>query len=609
MFDILVEMMFKGLLDPEEVELERGIVHDEYLLAAGSAGGQVGQALDHLYTVGTPYEGKHVIGDPDVIKSMTSETLREFYDAWYRPSNMALIVVGDIATEKLEDLVHEYFGDVEGRGQEPQRDPIDVGFRSEMVVDSLAVTGVGPSRLSLDFGAAAWPAGTAGGERRLFMETVILKMLENRLIEEFNADRLTQATMPYLLEFFSGHALRFYGTNFGGRELAAGTTDLLSVLAGAAEFGFTEDEMRRAVEAASVVLDAAVEAEPTMQDGEYASLYVKHFLEGAYVDSAEDRRDWYESLAEDLTVDDLSEHWRWTYDNSAPIVVAYGETVASIPSAEELVDALDAVEPREKAPLEEPIDTLMATPEPVEPVSSSRIQGLFKEYPVHEWRFENGAEVVFVESPISEGQVSLLARSLGGYSIGEPGDSALRRLAVDAVAASGLGDASATQLGVYLDGSTAKAVPAISATAESIGGGASSDDLEDLFALLHLYHTQPRISNAGLNYAKSDASDLLDYAASYGPYVTYTAYFEARHPDNPWYQLLATPEQIEEATVESLLEMYGKRFGGVDDLLVAVVGDADPDTVAGLGGSLCGYPASGRQRHLRRPAFPRTPRA
>ena len=581
MFDILVEMMFKGLLASEEVELERGIVHDEYLLAAGSAGGQVGRALDHIYTVGTPYEGKHVVGDPDVIKSMTPETLREFYDAWYRPSNMALIAVGDISTEKLESLVHEHFGGMEGRGLEPRRDPIEVELRSETVVDSLAIPGVGASRLSLDFAATAWPVGTVGGEHRILMETVILKMLENRLIEEFNADRLTQATMPYLLEFFSGNALKFYGTNFGGDELAVGTTDLLSVLAGAAEFGFTQEEMDRAVEAVFVVLNAAVEAEPTLQDGDYAALYVKHFLEGAYIDSAEDRRDWYESQAEELTVDDMSEHWQWMYGNSAPIVVAYGETASSIPSADELADAVEAVKPRKKAPPEQPIDTLMAAPGPVKPVSFDTLD-LFGEYSAHEWNFANGATVVFVESPIAEGSVDLQAQSLGGYSIGEPGDSGLRRLAIGAVGASGLGEASATQLGVYLDGSTASATPTISATAERIAGKASTGDLEDLFALLHLYHTQARISNAGLNNAKSNASDLLDYAASYGPYVTYIAYFEARHPDNPWYRILTTQEQIDTATAESLLTMYGKRFGGVDDLLVVVVGDADSDTVADL---------------------------
>ena len=109
-----------------------------------------------------------------------------------------------------------------------------------------------------------------------------------------------------------------------------------------------------------------------------------------------------------------------------------------------------------------------------------------------------------------------------------------------------------------------------------------SGDIEDVFALLHLYHTEPRVGKAGLRRAAADAAADLAVAASRGPWVVHAAYIEARHPGNPWYRLLASEEQIESAAPESLLDLYRRRFGGVDDLTVIVVGDTTADVVADL---------------------------
>ena len=245
-FDILAQMASAASLDPEYVNSERDIIRDEYKMETESLENQLGRFLDYLYVDGTPYQDRHPIGDLRAIRSMSSTALREFYDTWYRPAKMAVVVVGDLPTSLLEELVHEYFGGMEDRSSDVTdvrpADDFTTELKPDPVVESLTIGGVGPARVSFDWRAPAWPEGTVGGERRLLMERLILGMLENRLIEEFFSNRLALDNPPLLLDFSLGNALRIHGTNFGGDDLTAGITDLLSVLEGAAEGSVLNNE-------------------------------------------------------------------------------------------------------------------------------------------------------------------------------------------------------------------------------------------------------------------------------------------------------------------------------------------------------------------------------
>src|SRR5690606_31956103 len=71
-------------------------------------------AADH-YLAGTRYEGRDPIGAVEAIQTMEADALRGYYDAWYRPDNAAVVIVGDIDVDAMVDLVETRFGDAEPR--------------------------------------------------------------------------------------------------------------------------------------------------------------------------------------------------------------------------------------------------------------------------------------------------------------------------------------------------------------------------------------------------------------------------------------------------------------------------------------------------------------
>ena len=593
-FTVLSQWASAATLLPEDVEAERGIVLDEYRLRDESASGRISNFLDAIYYKGTVYEGMLIGGSEASNAAITAEILRTFYDDWYRPDNMAVVVVGDLPVSQMEALVQQYFENLRARTpaapEQPDRSAFIASFVDEPVTDVVTHPDHGPVYISLDWQLPAWPAGTVGGERLRFMEDLIAQMLDIRLDAAFRSGQLSQATEPHFSSFPAARGLRLYGTNFQGPDVAQATTDYISVVAGAAHFGFAQSELEQAVGAMRTSLEFQFDNEETRQDRQFSFAYAEHFLSGADISSTAERVARLNALLDTYTVDELTAHLRWILEMAPPLVVSIGPDPAAVPSADELRAAVDAAVPTAPPEAQEAIDTLMSPPSPVEP-SAERELDLFED--AYEWTFANGATVVFAPSDISANEVNVLAQSLGGWSTLSAGDSALVRHTVAAVASSGVGDASATQLDEYLSTTTARVSPFIAQHAEGFSGGAGSGDLEALFALVHLYVTEPRITEVAVNEQIQAMQTRMARAETIPQWISELALLDAQYQASSWFQFIASQEQIDAATADSLLGLYQARLSGVDDLMVAVVGDIGAETVADLAARYIGTLPSG----------------
>ena len=224
------------------------------------------------------------------------------------------------------------------------------------------------------------------------------------------------------------------------------------------------------------------------------------------------------------------------------------------------------------------IGQLIDPPEPADPVSAGSFDVFADGY---EWTFANGARVMFAPSDIAEGVVNLHAQSLGGWSLLESGDRALSAIAVNAVAGSGLGDLSRSELNRFLENRTASVNPYIGETSEGFVGAAGTDDVETMFQLIHLLVTTPQIDDQSYQDALHTAETRLALSERDPRWQAAIAYLEARYGDT-WHRAIATRAEIDSLTPQRLLAMYQSRLGSVDDMVVAVTGDIDAAAVERL---------------------------
>jgi zinc protease len=116
---------------------------------------------------------------------------------------------------------------------------------------------------------------------------------------------------------------------------------------------------------------------------------------------------------------------------------------------------------------------------------------------------------------------------------------------------------------------------------EGFDGTSNTDDLETAFQLMHLLVTAPRVDDVAFGQAFNGARIRTQLAEVNPAWQAWVAYNEARF-GLEWHRPVATHEQLASMSPESLLDLYRRRLGDVDDLLVAVVGDVDAGVVERL---------------------------
>ena len=574
---LLSQLAHAATIDPAAAELERGVVIDELRLRTATGTGQISAEFDRIYTEGTPYEGYHPIGTIAAIEVTTAEDLRDFYETWYVPSNMAIVAVGDMATEDLQALVEEHFGPIPA-GEAPPFSLAEIVPDPESSYFVVTHEEQGYSYISLDIPIPRSSPGLVDGQRLGLMERLIQLMVRNRLEDAYYRGELIQVDSPDFDTFNHGNALRYYGTNWQGEELDRASAAYMSVLLTIEEYGFTGADVARAAEQLTTALEYELESAATTSDPEYADSYLSHFLFGRDISDPQDRHDRLVALLGEMRAGELTARYRWLMNRAGPIFIVVGPNPASVPTTDGLRAAVEAALPRsEPPPVEEQIDALMALPDPVEPVASRSLDML----DAYEWEFANGARVVFVHSDIAESTVHFRAWSSGGWSQLEPGARALSPRALEAVLGSGFGGLSKSQINRFLDESTASVSAIIGEQVEGFNGASNTEDLETAFQMMHLLVTAPSVDELALRQAVNGATIRTSLAEVNPAWQAWVAYNEARF-GLEWHRPVATPEQLASMSAESLLDMYQRRFDDVDDMLLSVVGDVDAEVVERL---------------------------
>jgi zinc protease len=102
------------LLDPTEIEKERGVILAEKR-ARDSVGLRTFLAEVDFLVPDTRLPHRLPIGTEEVLRSAQREHFAAYYDAWYRPERMVLVLVGDLDPTAAEPLVREIFGPLTAR--------------------------------------------------------------------------------------------------------------------------------------------------------------------------------------------------------------------------------------------------------------------------------------------------------------------------------------------------------------------------------------------------------------------------------------------------------------------------------------------------------------
>lgn len=108
--DILADALRNTTFDPHELEKELQVVMEEWKRGEDSPTSRAATELFRLSYAVHPY-GRPVIGFRETIEALNRERVVNFYQRWYRPNNMTLVIVGDIDREHARQEVVRLFAE------------------------------------------------------------------------------------------------------------------------------------------------------------------------------------------------------------------------------------------------------------------------------------------------------------------------------------------------------------------------------------------------------------------------------------------------------------------------------------------------------------------
>lgn len=107
-FHVISQMVFDATFPEEEIKKEKPVIIQEIMRKYDNPTHDMWTYLSDTLFNNTSY-AREVIGSVENIKSFDRSTLLKYYNSFYHPQNMTLVVVGDLSFDKAKDLALEYF--------------------------------------------------------------------------------------------------------------------------------------------------------------------------------------------------------------------------------------------------------------------------------------------------------------------------------------------------------------------------------------------------------------------------------------------------------------------------------------------------------------------
>jgi zinc protease len=491
-FQALADFAGGLTIDPEQVEKERGVVIEEWRGRLGAGSRISDKQLPVLYH-DSRYAQRLPIGKPDVLRTAPPSELRAFYDAWYRPDRMAVVVVGDIDPKQVDGLIRSHFGSLASRAAALNPPNNAVPLHKELLVNVASDPEVTRSQIEIIRKRPAESQRTAGDYRRMLVESLFQRMFNERF-----SDLTMKADARFLGAGAGGGGLSLQVDTFSLRATVADgrIADGLEALEVEArrvrEFGFTAAELERARRSMLSSYERAFTERDKSESGGYAREYVSHFLTEEPAPGIEYEYGLALKVLPAVTLEEVTALARRHLADDSRVVLAVSpqKPDLTLPSESELASTLAAAARIAVTPL---TDTVVARAlmdsEPAPSAIESR--RTISEIGVTVVRFANGIEAWLKPTDFKNDQVLFTMYAWGGLSLASPPDYVEAMLADTYVGFSGLAGIKAADLDKLLAGKRASASPFLTMSTHGISGSSAPGELLTALQLLHQNFTAP----------------------------------------------------------------------------------------------------------------------
>ncbi|MBL0267902.1 MAG: insulinase family protein [Chitinophagaceae bacterium] len=582
---ILEDWAHNALLDSLEIEKERGVVVEEWRLSRGADERMMKQTLPVQYR-GSKYADRLPIGTRASLENFTHDALRRFYKDWYRPDLQAIVVVGDIDVNDIEQKIREAFGKIPAPAYARQRESFPVPSHDETLTVVAKDKETAFPSVQVMYKKNPMPQASIGDYCRYINTRLFTGMLNNRLRE------LTVKPNPPFVGAGS-----FYGSSY------ARTKDAYQVIANSSDTGMARSlytilqENRRALlygfspaefdlqkKQTQSFYDRIFNEREKQESYAYVDEYVNNFLVNEPIPGIEWEYDFVKQYFNSLKLEEinsLAATWI-TRDNMVVTMNAPDKESVLIPSAAEVNNIIGEVETAKIEPYtQKALASSLMDPSKLKSgkISSSKTDD---EIGTTTFKLSNGATVIIKPTNFKNDEVIFRAFSKGGHSLVNDADYYSASYAGAVVNQSGVAGFSAMDLSNMLKGKSTSLGVSIGQLSESMAGNTIPKETETLLQLVHLYFTAPRKDKDAFESYKTRQKQLYANLGA-DPQIFFNVEFQKLMTQNhPRGGSLPKPENFDQINLDRSQQIYKERFANAADFTFLFVGAVNEATLKPL---------------------------
>ena len=572
-------------LEDEEIDSERGVIHEEWRTGQ-SAQMRIWEQILPVVFEGSRYGHRLPIGTMEVVDNFPYQVLRDYYHRWYRPDNQAIVIVGDIDVDQVEQKIIALFSPIEMPENPEPRIYFDVPDNVEPIVAVGKDKELTNARMTVYYKHDPVPA-----EMRNTPVYYIFSYLNSVVSQMINArmDELTNQPEPPFLaagayddmilgvtqtkEAFTTVAISHE------RDIQKALEALVRETRRIDQHGFTASEYARARADFLNSVETMYNEREKQTNDTYVDEYVRSFLQVEPIPGVETEYALFNQLAPPIPLEQVNQYIKELITDENVVIVLQGpdkEGVA-LPGSGELLAIFNQVraedtEPYEDTVSDEPLISQLPAPGLIVSTMHDDV------FDATVWMLSNGAKVIIKKTPWKDDQILMQASSNGGTSLIDSRYDRDIEFLNDAGSIGGLGSFSATDLPKVLAGKQASVSASVGELSETVSANCAPRDLETMMQLVYLQFTAVRPDNDAYASWKSRTSATLQNMTANPMYVyqdSLSTTLYSRHPR----MALPTPEDVERFNYEEALGLFRQRFANASDFTFLFVGNIDPETL------------------------------
>ncbi|WP_449024110.1 M16 family metallopeptidase [Prevotella pallens] len=592
---ILNDWSHELLLTDKEIDKERGVIEEEWRTRrSGMAMQRLSEQAMPIIYAGTKYSDCMPIGNIDIVRTFPYNDLRDYYSKWYRPDLQAIIVVGDINEDKIEEKIKKLFAKIPLPQNPAHRIYYPIGNNEKMIL----YTATDKEQPTVNFTLYMKRDVTPKQERNTIQnyaddyKTNILRMAINDRLEELSRTK----NAPFISasvrsgNFFlasTKDAFELSGVLKEGKVLEA-----IQLLVGEVERaranGITIDELKRGKAEMLSYAENDYNDRSNRRNGEFVEQCVQNFLEETPIIEPEKELEIVRKLDKTVTIDDVNALAKTIITNQNQVVTMFGpdKNTFKMPTNSSIENAILKAQKQHYTPYKTQ-NTLTERLITKLPKPGSIISERTYKYGYTEFTLSNGLKVYVRPTNFEPDEVNLKLFSLGGKNIYPDSEMPNLTYLMAGATIGGVGQYNDLTLEKMLAGKTATVTPFIDNDTRGMAGTSNVKDTKTLLELVYLYFTQPRKDPQAFKNLMEQQQEFLTNA-HVNPMLAYNdTLHKVAYATNRMASM--DKEQLKRVNYNRIMHIYKELFANAANFKLILTGNININTLKPL---LCQYIAT-----------------